>query len=106
MLVADGDTSGAFPHVWQETVNLSSGITYAFMGFAASPGQVGGSGIDASPAVLRFFVDGVQIPESNFGLNFTLPNPVGQWKEFFAFFTPVQSGSYTFSIADINTVLV
>ena len=97
MFIANPSTT-AHTVAWQEKVNVSAGTDYSFSGWAASWAELGGDGVDPSPAQLEFFVNGTQI-----GSDFTLNSQDGQWSQFSASWNSGTSGTATISIVDMNT---
>jgi Dockerin type I domain len=99
MLIANGAPT-ANTYVWQENVNVATGTSYVFSGWAASWGELNGDLTDPSPAQLEFFVNGVQV-----GSEFTLNAHDGDWTQFSASWTSGTSSVATVTIVDENLTL-
>ena len=91
MLLVDGYTSGTT--VWSQTVNVSSNAPYVFSGYAISAG--------GNPAILQFFVNGVQV-----GANFNLPTvtvpSTPSWNNFSVGWNSTSNTTATLAIFDAN----
>lgn len=89
MLIADGHrTPNMF--VWQQTVNVASFTPYAFSFWGASS-------YSTSPAVLRVYINNVQLGE------LALPFQTGQWVQFSTVWDSGSATQATIKLVDANT---
>lgn len=77
--------------VWQQSVTLTADTTYGFAAWVSSL-------FAASPAVLQFFVNGVQL-----GANYTAPATTNTWAQFTSTYFSGAGGTAAIVIRDTNT---
>jgi hypothetical protein len=77
LMLAVNGSSNAAQVVWSETINVATNTSYVLSGWAASWGDLNGSGLDPAPAVLVFSVNGTPV-----GNPLRLPAQDAAWTNF------------------------
>jgi hypothetical protein len=100
MLVANG-SSDSTNVVWSQTVGVATNRAYAFSGWGATWGHIGGQDFDPAPPAMRIFVNGAQTGEA---VQLIAKN--GQWQSFTALWDSQSATQAIIEIRLATTALV